>query len=142
MYKKNMYEIFDEFARAETKEQKRKVLIDNSSTTLVTVLQLVFHPNFQWKVKEKPAAYIKPNTVPGVAHANMESALHRLYLFQQGHPTAEKLTPKKQQELLLVLLESLEPREADVVIGIFKKDLGIKGLTYKFVKDIFPNSLP
>ena len=33
------------------------------------------------------------------------------------------------------MLESLEPREADVIIGIFKKDLGVKGLTYKFVRD-------
>jgi hypothetical protein len=35
-------------------------------------------------------------------------------------------------------LESLEPREADVVIGIFRKDLGIKGLTAKFLHDNIP----
>jgi hypothetical protein len=39
-------------------------------------------------------------------------------------------------------MESLEPREIEVVIGIFKKDLGVKGLTYKFVKEAFPNLLP
>ena len=41
----------------------------------------------------------------------------------------------------MVLLESLEPREADVVIGIFKKDLGVKGLTYKFIHDNIPDVL-
>jgi hypothetical protein len=40
------------------------------------------------------------------------------------------------------MLESLEPREAEVVIGIFKKDQGVKGLNYKFVKDCFPDMLP
>jgi hypothetical protein len=39
------------------------------------------------------------------------------------------------------MLESLEPREADVVIGIFKKDLGVKGLTYKFIRDNIPDVL-
>jgi hypothetical protein len=39
-------------------------------------------------------------------------------------------------------LESIEPREAEVVIGIFKKDQGVKGLDYKFVKEAFPNLLP
>jgi hypothetical protein len=36
----------------------------------------------------------------------------------------------------------LEPREAEVVIGIFRKDQGVKGLTYKFVKEAFPKLLP
>jgi hypothetical protein len=29
-----------------------------------------------------------------------------------------------------------------VVIGIMAKDLGVKGLTYAFVKECFPNMLP
>jgi DNA-directed RNA polymerase sigma subunit (sigma70/sigma32) len=63
-------------------------------------------------------------------------------MFQKGNPTAEALTPKKQNELLILLLESLEPREAEVVMGIFGKDQGVPGLTYKFVKEAFPNMLP
>ena len=47
-------------------------------------------------------------------------------MFRVGNETAEKLTTKRAEEILMVLLESLEPREADVVIGIFKKDLGVK----------------
>ena len=46
------------------------------------------------------------------------------------------------QQLLLQLIESLEPREAEVVIGILSKDLGVKGLNYKFVKEAFPQLLP
>jgi hypothetical protein len=40
------------------------------------------------------------------------------------------------------LIESIEPREAEVVGGILRKDLGVKGLTYKFVKEAFPDLLP
>jgi len=42
----------------------------------------------------------------------------------------------------LQILESLEPREAEVIIGIFQKDLGVKGLDYKFIKEAFPELLP
>jgi hypothetical protein len=63
-------------------------------------------------------------------------------LFQEGHPTAQNLNVERKNELLIQLLESLEPREAEVIIGIMKKDLGVKGLTYNFVKECFPNMLP
>jgi predicted Zn-dependent protease len=63
-------------------------------------------------------------------------------MFREGDPTAESLTPRRREELLLQLLESIEPREAEVILGIFQKDLGVKGLDYKFVKEAFPNLLP
>jgi hypothetical protein len=132
---KNLYEVFDEFAEANSKEEKLKVLHKNWTPTLVSVLQLAYHPDVKWLVKDKPKAYKKPDTLPGVSYSSMNAELRRLYLFREGDPAAEKLTPEKREQLLLIMLESLEPREADVVIGIFKKNLGVKGLTYKFIRD-------
>ncbi len=132
---KNLYEVFDEFAEANSKEEKLKVLHKNWTPTLVSVLQLAYHPDVKWLVKDKPKSYKKPDTLPGVSYSSMNAELRRLYLFREGDPSAEKLTPEKREQLLLIMLESLEPREADVVIGIFKKNLGVKGLTYKFIRD-------
>jgi len=132
---KNLYEVFDEFAEANSKEEKLKVLHKNWTPTLVSVLQLAYHPDIKWLVKDKPKSYKKPDTLPGVSYSSMNAELRRLYLFREGDPAAEKLTPEKREQLLLIMLESLEPREADVVIGIFKKNLGVKGLTYKFIRD-------
>ena len=56
--------------------------------------------------------------------------------------TAEQLTPKRRTELLFQLLNSLEPREAEIIMGIFQKDQHVKGLDYKFVKEAFPQMLP
>jgi hypothetical protein len=140
--RKNIYEIFDEFNAAEKKQDKINVLAANWNPTLLLVLQLAYNPNIKWKVKDRPDAYKKPDTLPGVSFSSLNSELRRLYMFQEGNPTAEKLTPKKREELLLILLESLEPREADVVVGILKKDLGVKGLTVKFIRDNIPGVLP
>jgi len=139
---KNIYEIFDEFEAASGKEEKMKVIENNLSKTLVDVLQMTFHPNFQWLITEMPDNYKVPDTLVGDSAGQLHNQIRKLYLFQKGNPTAENLTPAKRNELLLQLLESLEFREAEVVIGIFSKDQGVRGLTYRFVKEAFPNLIP
>jgi hypothetical protein len=139
---KNIYEVFDEFEESKTKKEKMQVIGRNLSQTLIDVLRLTYHPDFQWLVNDMPDNYKVPDTKPGISDCQLSTEMRKLYLFQKGNPAAEKLTPRKQNELLIQLLESLEPREAEVVIGIFKKDQGVKGLTYNFVKEAFPDMLP
>jgi len=139
---KNMYEVFDEFDAALTKNQKMKVIENNLSKTLYEVLLLTFHPDFRWKVHSIPENYKVPDTKPGISYCQLGTELRKLYLFRAGDPAAENLSPRKQNELLLQLLESLEPREAEVVAGIFRKNQGVDGLTYAFVKEAFPDMLP
>jgi len=136
---KNIYEIFDEFEEAEGKKEKIQVLNDNMSNVLYTVLKLVFDaPNINWYVKELPGNY-NPKEIPaGMSYARLSTEMRKLYLFQKGNQTADSLTEKKREQLLLEYLENLEPREAEVVMGIFNKDLGVKGLTPKFIKENFP----
>lgn len=140
---KNIYEVFDEFEAAKTKKERMTVIEKNLTKTLVQVLELTYHPNYEWLVNEMPDNYKIPTDIlPGLSPQTLSTQLRKLYLFRKGEPTAEKLTPQKRKELLLQLLESIEPREAEVIIGIFNKDLGVKGLDYKFVKEAFPNLLP
>jgi hypothetical protein len=139
--RKNVYEVFDEFAKVNSKQDKINVLANNWTPTLKLVLQLAYRPEMEWKFKDYPERYKKPDTKPGISYASLDTELKRLYMFRVGNETAEKLTTKRAEEILMVLLESLEPREADVVIGIFKKDLGVKGLTYKFIHDNIPGVL-
>ena len=63
-------------------------------------------------------------------------------MFLEGNATAETLSATRSKELLVQMLESIEPREAEIILGIFQKDLGVKGLDYKFVKEAFPDMLP
>jgi len=140
---KNIHEVFDEFEEAKNKKERMKVIEKNLSPTLVKVLQLAFHPQYKWKITELPDSYKIPNDVlPGLTFDGLPAQLRRLYMFEEGNPTAETLTPKRREELLLQMLESIEPREAEVIIGILSKDLGVKGLDYKFVKEAFPQLLP
>ena len=139
---KNIYEIFDEFEIAPSKKEKLLVIEKNLSKTLLQVLELAFHPDYQWLINEMPIEYKIPDTFPGISRCQLSTEIRKLYLFKKGDATAEKLSDEKRKQLLLQLIESLEPREAEVVIGILSKDLGVKGLNYKFVKEAFPQLLP
>ena len=141
---KNMYEIFEEFEAAETNIGKISVLEKNLSDILIKVLLYTFHPEHKWKINEMPKDYKTPSTLQGISYGHLGTELRRIYMFQEGNETAELLAqnPRKQKQVLLQLLESLEPKEANVLVGIMKKDLGVKGLTYEFVKEQFPLMLP
>ena len=118
------------------------VIQKNLSKTLVDVLELTFNPGIQWKIKSMPEGY-QVKTIPiGMSHCQLSTELRKLYMFRAGNPTAEQLSERKRNELLIQLLESIEPREAEVVYGIFVKDQGVKGLDYAFVKEAFPKLLP
>jgi len=139
---KNIYEIFDEFEVAQSKKEKMDVIQRNLSPTLVKVLELTFHPHYQWLEKDIPENYKVPNVPVGFSYVQLSTELRKLYMFLKGDQTAEKLTPKKRNEILIQILEALDPRESEVIAGIFRKDQGVKGLTYKFVKEAFPQMLP
>ena len=140
---KSLYEVFDDFENAKSKKEKMSVIEKNLSQTLVDVFKLTYHPDIKWKVKELPENYKVPtDMLPGITYDSLNAQLRRIYIFQEGHPTAETLSERRRSELLVQILESIEPREAEVLLGIFQKDLGVKGLDYKFVKEAFPNLLP
>jgi hypothetical protein len=140
---KPLYEVFDEFEICENKKERMDVISQNLTQTLVDVFKLTYHPDFQWKVKEIPENYKVPtDMLPGITHDSLAHQLRRLYMFQERNETAETLSDKRRNELLIQMLESIEPREAEILLGIFQKDLGVKGLNYKFVKEAFPNLLP
>ena len=120
---KPLFELFDEFENCRSKKERMDLIGSNLTQTLVDVLKLTFHPEYQWKIKELPDEYRLPtDVIPGITFDSLHHQLRKLYLFREGDPTAEKLTPKKQQELLFQMLNALEPREAEIIIGIFQKD--------------------
>lgn len=136
---KNIYEVFDEFEQAKNKKERMNVIGNNLSKTLVEVLTLGFNENLQWYFNEMPSDYRIKDVPVGMGYSQLSTELRKLYMFQKGNPTADQLTDKKRKQLLVEFLENLEPREAEVVMGIFNKDFGVKGLDRKFVKEAFPN---
>jgi|LakMenEpi03Aug12_release.lakeMendotaPanAssembly.Ray.scaffolds.fasta_scaffold523492_2 hypothetical protein len=142
MSKKNIYEIFDEFKEAKNKAERIDILKKNDSPTLRNVLIGTFHPGIKYTIKKIPEYKIEP--IPaGMAYSNMTDALNRIYLFVENNPrTPAALTEKRKEEILIQILESLEEKEAQVFIGILKREQNIPYLTSGLIDEVFPGILP
>jgi hypothetical protein len=141
MANKNIYEVFNEFKTTKTKQDRIGVLRKNDSWALRNVLVGALNPNV--KFNTKIPEYKKEEVPPGMSYDHMTSALQRVYLFQEGNPKAPPaLTEKRKEELLIQILESLEPKEAEVYANMLKKDLKVPYLTEALVNEAFAGLLP
>lgn len=142
MSKKNIYEVFNEFKAAKTRKEKVDVLRKNDTFALRNVLVGTFHPHVEFVFKKIPE-WKRIDVPAGMAYNHMTEALSKMYLFMKNNPRAPAgLTEQRREELLIQLLEGLEPHEADVYVGILKKDQKVPQLTAAIVNEAFPDLLP
>lgn len=142
MTTKNMYEVFDEFVAASSREKKIEVLRKNSGYALDAVLRGTFHPYIKYVFDEIPP-YRKSDAPEGLGYTSLHQELSRVYLFEANNSrVSPNLTLDRKKYLLVQMLEALEAREAEVLAGMLMKKLPVKGLTYKLVQEAFPGMLP
>lgn len=135
----NVYEILKLIESAKTRDQRIKILKENATKPLLSVLYHTFNYNIEFYRKDVPPGY-KPDSGigPGLSLSTLFHEHSRFYLFYAIGPLKEK----RKNELLLTLLEGLEPKEADVVIKMFNHDLKVPGLTLGLVREVFPRLIP
>jgi hypothetical protein len=133
-------EIFEEFDKATTKQERMNVLKKYDHPRFRLFLQAAFHPDVQFDVPIPP---YRPAPEPaGLNFTYLDSEMAKVYRFIKNHPAKpEGLTLDKERQLLLVILESLHKDEADLLTRLIQKNLGIKHLTSKLVQETFPDLL-
>lgn len=142
MSNKNVYEVFEDFRKVTSKQDRLDVLRQNDTWALRNVLLGALNPEIKFTIKKVPE-YKSVDVPPGLAYSHMTEALSRIYLWVDGNPKRpEGLTESRATELLLQLLESLEPKEAEVFASMIRKDLKVPHLTPKLVNEAFPGLLP
>lgn len=135
---KNIYEVFDDFAKAKTRAEKIDLLRSDRRRVLKDVLQGAFSPSIQF-VFDKPVEYKPSDAPPGLGYTSIEQELKRVYLFVKDNPrVAPELTLERKQHILIQMLEAMEAREAEVFMNMILKDLKVKGLDEKLVREAFP----
>lgn len=131
-------EIFDEFNIAESKSDKIAILRKYDHPRFRDFLVIALNPMFQFDVEipnYRPA--IEP---AGLNFTYLDMEVPKLYRFIKNHPKrTTNITPEKQKSLLVVVLESLHKDEADLLVKCIKKDLNVKFLTPKLIKEAFPD---
>lgn len=131
-------EIFQEFDAAESRPAKISVLRKYDHPRFRDFLAIALNPTFQFDV-EIPQYRPAPEPA-GLNFTYLDVEVPKLYRFIKNHPRrTSNISPEKQKSLLIVVLESLHKDEADLLVKCIKKDLQIKFLTPKIVKEAFPD---
>lgn len=135
-------EILDKIQELTTKKEKIQAIRDliESSTAIKAMLELNFRVHFdplnlgEFSLKEgKPEKYNPdPLTPIGMGVSNLSYLQRKLYVL------GEKVVAARKEELFLVMLESLHPDEASILL--LAKDGTLKHrypwLTEKFYKEV------
>lgn len=136
---KNIYEIFDEYEKAATKEERVGVLRKNGNFALRSVLKGTYDPNLQFVINKVPL-YKPSDAPPGLGYTSIHQELGRIYLFVKDDPrVASTLSEKRKEQILIQILEALEKREAEVFMNMFLKKQKVKNLNADIVREAFPD---
>jgi hypothetical protein len=138
---KNIYEVFDEFENASTKEERISSLQKNDCYALRQILRGTFDPSIEFAIERVPN--YKPSDSPaGLGYTSIHQELGRTYLFQREHPKlSPDLTIARREQILVQILETLEAREAIVFMNMILKKQKVRGLDMQIVQEAFPNLL-
>lgn len=138
----NMYEIFDMIEAAKTFEERVNILRKHRTPTLEGVLRGAMDPRVKWIIKEVPR-FNKNDDPVGLSDENMSGAFRKFYLFEEGNIHVDRnLSLQRKYKLFIDLLETLEAREADILVNMTQKNLKVRGLTPDLVNIAFPGVLP
>lgn len=136
---KTFHSIFEEVGKATKKSDKISILQKNSSPALKQVLGMTYDPRVEWLLPEGIPPY-KPLPKSADQEAMLAAEMRRVYLFVNGDTDSQRnLKQVRREQLFIELLESIDPDDAKVLLGMKEGKLPYKGLTRKLVAEAFPN---
>ena len=135
----NILETLDLVGKAKTREEKRQILTDRDNFATRALLQLHYHPDVKWHLPPG-----KPPYTPGQVADSTPNSLHFEVkkLDYYVDPSPHDLPMLRRESMFVELLERVDPNDAKLIIAVKDRKLSYKGLSYKLVKDTWPDLLP
>lgn len=132
-----MSEILQKVSNAKTKAEKIKILQDNNSQTLRSLLIWNFDESVETLLPEGEVPYT-PNEAPaGTEHTLLEQESKRFYYFVANGNT--NIPQMKRETMFIQMLEGLHRSEAEVLCLVKDKKLGKRyKITRACVEEAFP----
>ena len=130
-------EVLDRVHKAKTKDQKVKILSDNNTPALRSVLKSSFDPNIKWILPEGEVPYRKNDAPIGTEHTTLATESSKLYHFIKG---GDGQTPQwKKEQMFVQMCEGLHETEAELLNNAKDKKLHqvYKGLSTNVVMEAF-----
>ena len=130
-------EVLQKVHSAKTKAQKVKILQDNNTNALRSVLIANFDESVQSLLPDGEVPYQKNDAPLGTEHTVLEQEYRKLYLFFKGGSTIKQ---SQRENLFIQMLEGLSVEEAELLILVKDKALNKKyRVTRACVETAFPS---
>ena len=130
-------EVIKKASNAKTKAEKIKILQENNSQALRSVLKWNFEPAIVSDIPEGEVPFKRNDAPMGTEHTMLEREGRNLCRFIKG---ANSLTRFKREQLFIQMLEGLHETEADIICLVKDKQLHKKfRITKAVVTSAFPN---
>jgi len=132
-----VHEIIKKVSNQRSKADKIKILKENESFALKTLLQGTYNPNIVLDLPEGAPPYTP--SAPQSFPSNFFKQSKKLSYFVP--PKSTQMSTLKKERLFIQILESIHPEDAELVLQM-KDKTPFKGITSAVVKEAFPSILP
>ena len=135
----SIQETFELVGKAQTREEKRQLLKDRENFATKALLQLNFHPDVKWVFPPGPPPYT-PAPVADTTPNSLHFEVKKLNYYTD--PSPHDLPLLRRESMFIQLLERLDPIDAKIILAVKDRKLSYRALTYKLVRDTWPDLLP
>lgn len=137
--KYQVYETLDKVTKAKSRKDKVSILQKEQSNALRDVLRGTFDNVIQWNLPAGTVPY-NPSSDESPPTTLLREHMKFKY-FVKGLRESERLTSVKREKLFLDMVETVHPRDAELIVTMINKKPPMKGITKKLVTEAFPDLL-
>jgi hypothetical protein len=139
MAEHNVVETLEMVDEAKTRDEKREILKSRDNYATRALLQLNFHPDVKWHIPKGSPPYT-PSQEADSTEGSIHFEVKKLNYFVKGG--GHDLSMLKRESMYVQLLERVDAKDAKLLISVKDQNLSYKGLSYKLVRDVWPDLLP
>ena len=131
-----IYEILEAAGKAKTKEERISILRKHESWALKDVLRASYDSTVIFTIPDGAPPY-EPNLPESTPSNLLRKNTDFRYIVKGG--TGDTLPAFKREKIYIGLLESIHPKDAEVVINMVNRKRPAPGITENIVKEAFPS---
>tara|TARA_R110000868_G_scaffold105345_2_gene289667 strand:+ start:622 stop:1053 length:432 start_codon:yes stop_codon:yes gene_type:complete len=132
---KLVYEVLEAVEKASKKEDKITILQQNESWGLKDVLRATYDDAIQFLLPPGGPPYT-PGQEGSIPSSLLKQNKNLTYIVKGGQ--GEKMPGFKREKIFINMLESVHPKDAELLIKMINKESLGKGITKKLVQEAFP----
>ena len=131
---KLVYEVLQEVSKKKSKKEKVAVLKENETWALKDIIRGSMDPTVIWNLPTGTPPYTaaEEHNCP----ANLRRENTKFAYFVKGGK-GDKMMKAKREQIFIAILETIEPQDAELVIGMINKST-ITGITKATVQEAYP----